>query len=107
MNLLNNAVKYSQPPASIIVTLRETSSDVKIEITDHGIGIPPEDIGYIFNRFYTVNKAHSRSLGGAGIGLAIVKTIVEKHEGTITVTSVFGKGSTFTVTLPRMRQAQV
>lgn len=106
MNLLNNAVKYSHPPAAITVVLRESSNDVKIEITDRGIGIPAEDVGYIFNRFYTVNKAHSRSLGGAGIGLSIVKTIVEKHEGTITVSSVVGKGSTFTLTLPRTRHLQ-
>lgn len=106
MNLLNNAIKYSPTPAHITVTLRGGEEDVKIEVSDRGIGIPPDDIEYVFDRFYTVNKAHSRRLGGAGLGLSIVKTIVEKHEGSISITSVYGKGTTFTVTLPHVRHQQ-
>ncbi len=104
MNLLENGVKYSQPPAHLTLHLKEKKREVIVEIEDKGIGIPEEDIPYIFNRFYTVNKAHSRRLGGAGLGLSIVKTIIDKHEGTISVTSQLGKGTTFTITLPKSRR---
>lgn len=101
LNLLGNAVKYSQQPAQVSISMRQNPDEVQISIQDQGVGISPEDLEHIFERFYTVNKAHSRKLGGAGIGLSLVKTIVEKHEGIIQVTSSIGKGSTFTVCLPR------
>lgn len=104
MNLLENGVKYSTPPAHLTIHLHETKKDVVIAIEDKGIGIPPEDVPHIFDRFYTVNKAHSRRLGGAGLGLSIVKTIVDKHEGVLSVVSELGKGTTFTVTLPKSRR---
>jgi two-component system phosphate regulon sensor histidine kinase PhoR len=104
MNLLENGVKYSKPPAHLTIHLGEKKNEVIIAIEDQGIGIPPEDVPHIFERFYTVNKAHSRRLGGAGLGLSIVKTIVDKHEGTLSVTSVLGKGTTFTITLPKSRR---
>jgi two-component system, OmpR family, phosphate regulon sensor histidine kinase PhoR len=100
MNLLENAVKYSPPPATIGVIIEELENDVKVMISDRGIGIPSQDIEHVFNRFYTVDKARSRRLGGAGLGLSIVRTIVEKHDGTISVSSELGKGSTFTLLLP-------
>lgn len=103
MNLLDNAAKYSKPPVVITVLIAESEEKMKISIADQGIGIPKEDIEQIFDRFYTVDKAHSRRLGGAGLGLSIVKTIIEKHEGTITVASVLGKGTTFIIHLPRVR----
>ncbi len=104
MNLLENGVKYSKPPARLTIRLQEKKQDVAIAIQDQGIGIPPEDLPHIFDRFYTVNKAHSRRLGGAGLGLSIVKTIVEKHEGVITVVSQPNEGTTFTITLPKSRR---
>jgi two-component system, OmpR family, phosphate regulon sensor histidine kinase PhoR len=100
MNLFDNAVKYSLPPTHIAITIQQEEEDVKISIKDHGIGIPPTDLEQIFERFYTVNKAHSRRLGGAGLGLSIVKTIIEKHDGTIFVSSEVGVGTTFLITLP-------
>lgn len=104
MNLLENGVKYSKPPAHLTIHLEEKKQDVTIAIEDQGIGIPTEDVPHIFDRFYTVNKAHSRRLGGAGLGLSIVKTIIEKHEGTITVVSQPNHGTTFTITLPKSRR---
>ncbi len=100
MNLLHNAVKYSHPPARIAIQLEERLDEVKIAIRDQGIGIPQGDMEHIFERFYTVNKAHSRRLGGAGLGLSIVKTIIEKHDGTISVQSTVSVGTTFTILLP-------
>lgn len=101
INLLSNAAKYCMPPAQIEVRLWEKAETVYIAVSDRGIGIPPEDLDNIFDRFYTVDKTHSRRLGGAGLGLAITKTIIEKHEGKISVSSVLGAGSTFTIALPK------
>lgn len=100
MNLMDNAAKYSSPPAQIQINMEQKEKEVYICIQDHGIGIPPEDVKHIFNRFYTVNKAHSRKLGGAGLGLSIVKTIIEKHGGKISVTSKVGVGTSFHIILP-------
>lgn len=100
MNLLDNAVKYSPAPAQVKVILEKKGSEVIIQVTDKGMGIPQEDLEHIFERFYTVNKAHSRSLGGSGLGLSIVERIVEKHSGKITVQSTMGSGTTFTIVLP-------
>jgi signal transduction histidine kinase len=100
LNLLENGVKYSSSPAEITVTIEEAGGKVKIAIRDKGIGIPQESLEHIFTRFYTVDKARSRRLGGAGLGLSIVKTIIEKHQGEISVTSQLGSGSTFWITLP-------
>lgn len=101
MNLIENGAKYSTPPANIEITLEDLGRLVRIKFIDKGIGIPPDDIEHIFERFYTVDKAHSQKMGGSGLGLSIVKTIIDKHFGKIYVTSKVGVGSTFTVTLPR------
>ncbi len=100
MNLLENAVKYSPMPASIELSIHAAGSEARIEVRDQGIGIPEGDLSYVFDRFYTVDKARSRKSGGAGLGLSIVKTIVEKHDGKVTAASELGKGSTFTISLP-------
>jgi two-component system phosphate regulon sensor histidine kinase PhoR len=100
-NLINNAAKYSTPPADITVTLEQTDDSVIVSIADKGLGIPEEDLPHIFQRFYTVDKAHSQKMGGSGLGLSIVETIISKHAGTIDVSSVFGEGTTFKVTLPK------
>ncbi len=101
MNLLENGVKYSTTPAHLTVSLTSKNGLAQIDIQDQGIGIPASDLPHIFDRFYTVNKAHSRRLGGAGLGLSIVKTIIEKHDGTITASSELGKGTTFALILPK------
>lgn len=101
MNLLNNGIKYSKHTAHLTMKLRQLDEkEVKIEIIDQGIGIPSSDLEHIFERFYTVDKARSRRLGGAGLGLSIVKTIIEKHDGTISVESTVGKGTGFSIVLP-------
>jgi two-component system phosphate regulon sensor histidine kinase PhoR len=99
-NLLENSVKYSKPPAHITMALSKKKDCAVISIKDRGIGIPQSDCARIFDKFYTVDKTHSRKLGGAGLGLSIVKTIVDKHEGSISVSSEVGKGSCFTLELP-------
>lgn len=100
-NLLENAVKYSLPPAHIGVSIKiEKGPEVHIAVQDSGIGIPEKDLPHIFDRFYTVDKARSRKSGGAGLGLSIVKTIIDKHHGRIKATSELGKGSCFTIILP-------
>jgi len=100
INLFDNAAKYSPSPAVISIVIETTEERVQLQIKDRGMGIPVADLEHIFERFYTVNKAHSRRLGGAGLGLSIVKTIVEKHEGSISVSSVLGEGTLFTISLP-------
>jgi two-component system phosphate regulon sensor histidine kinase PhoR len=100
MNLLENAAKYSESPAQVTVSLFKEYKWAKLVIADKGVGIPEADLEHIFQRFYTVNKAHSRKLGGAGLGLSIVETIIEKHRGKISVVSELGVGTAFTVHLP-------
>lgn len=100
-NLLENAAKYSTPPADITVAVNEKPEEVAITIADRGIGIPSEDLEHVFQRFYTVNRMHSKKMGGAGLGLSLVETIISKHNGKITVESEVGKGTKFTVRLPK------
>lgn len=99
-NLLENAVKYSPSTPNIKIILEKVDSNIKLSIADKGIGIPTADLEHIFERFYTVNKAHSRKLGGSGLGLSIVKTIIEKHFGKISAASTLGEGTTFTMVFP-------
>lgn len=98
MNLLENAVKYSHPESMITVMIEDLEESVILKITDRGIGISEEDLENIFERFYTINKSHSRQMGGAGLGLSIVKTIISKHDANIEVSSTAGQGTTFTLT---------
>lgn len=102
-NLVENAAKYSERPAKIEIGLDHIGDWIKIVIRDHGMGIPEEDLEHIFERFYTVDKAHSQKLGGSGLGLSIVEDIIEKHSGKITLESKLGEGTTFTVLLPVRR----
>ncbi len=101
MNLIENAAKYSTSPADITITLEDGEQSLKIMIADKGIGIPKNDLDSIFERFYTVDKAHSQKMGGSGLGLSIVKTIIDKHYGKITVDSEVEKGTTFTLIIPK------
>ena len=101
-NLLDNAVAYSEAGTRIGVgtTVREEEGVVEIVVVDQGIGIPPEALSRLFERFYRVDPARSRDTGGTGLGLSIVKHVVADHGGEVTVWSEPGRGSTFTVRLP-------
>lgn len=98
-NLLENGVKYSRGAAHIEVFVELLGPNIVIKIEDRGIGINASDLPHIFERFYTVDKARSRKSGGAGLGLSIVKNIIEKHKGKIFVTSKVGEGTVFTLIL--------
>ena len=100
LNLLDNAVKYTPEGGEISLRLARQNGDAEIVVRDTGIGIPAEDQLRVFDRFYRVDKARSRALGGAGLGLSIVRWIVEAHGGKIQVQSSAGNGSVFKVKLP-------
>ncbi len=100
INLLNNAIKYSNGDSEITITVTKQNSNVKISVADQGTGIPEEHLSRLFERFYRVDKARSRQLGGTGLGLSIVKHIALAHKGTITVSSEINKGSIFSLILP-------
>lgn len=100
MNLIENAVKYSKPPAMIDIFLEKIDDKIHVSISDKGIGIPEIDQEHIFDRFYTVDKAHSQKMGGSGLGLSIVQTVIHKHFGQISLKSKVGEGTTFTIILP-------
>ena len=99
-NLLDNAVAYSPPDTRVAVSARPRGDEVDVAVTDQGIGIAPADRQRVFERFYRVDPARSRSTGGTGLGLAIVKHIVTNHGGSVDVWSLEGTGSTFTLSLP-------
>lgn len=99
LNLLDNAVKYTPAGGEISVQLVATNGDARLTVRDNGIGIPATDQPHVFDRFYRVDKARSRALGGAGLGLSIARQIAEAHGGTVGVESSNG-GSVFTVVLP-------
>jgi signal transduction histidine kinase len=100
LNLLDNAVKYTPEGGEISLALARQNGSAEIVVRDTGIGIPETDQQRVFDRFYRVDKARSRTLGGAGLGLSIVRCIVEAHGGQITIESTPRRGSTFTVSLP-------
>ena len=103
-NLLGNAMKFTPAGGSITIRLWQNGDggkrDIVLEVTDTGIGIPPDQLERIFDRFYQVDGSSKRRYGGVGLGLALVKEIVEAHEGHVAVESVVDEGSTFRVTLP-------
>ncbi len=105
LNLIKNAITYGKKNGNITIELYQEKKSVKIKITDDGIGISKEDLPKIFDRFYRGDKAHTHRSDGnhSGLGLAISKWAAEIHGGTIEAESVFGKSSTFTVTLPRLK----
>ncbi|HAN34388.1 MAG: ATP-binding protein [Ilumatobacteraceae bacterium] len=99
-NLIDNAVKYSNKGGIVTVSAHEVNGCVEIEVADTGIGIPARDLDRVFERFYRVDRARSRTTGGTGLGLAIVRHVATNHGGDVTVRSREGEGSTFTLRIP-------
>lgn len=99
-NLLDNAVKYSEPGSSVEARARTDGAWVVVEVRDYGIGIPRHDLERIFERFYRVDRARSRETGGTGLGLAIVRHVASNHDGEVLVESREGEGSRFMLRLP-------
>ena len=99
-NLAENGIKYNTPGGKLCLRLQRQEDNAVLTVTDTGVGIPEDALQYIFERFYRVDKARSRSTGGSGLGLSIVRSMVERNEGTIEVESTPGQGSVFTVTFP-------
>ncbi|NQU36853.1 MAG: two-component sensor histidine kinase [Actinobacteria bacterium] len=104
-NLLANAVNYSGSNTNVAIGSRAVEGYVEVTVTDQGIGIPPTEIDRVFERFYRVDQARSRATGGTGLGLSIVKHVSQNHGGSVTVWSVEGEGSTFTLRLPSLAMA--
>ena len=102
-NLVENAVKYSEPGGEVAVETARTQRGIEITVSDHGIGIPARDLSRIFERFYRVDRARSRTTGGTGLGLSIVRHVATNHGGRVKVRSVEGEGSTFSLILPDSR----
>ncbi len=99
-NLLDNAIKYSDNGTVVRVTVRNDRANVWVDVIDQGLGIAPRDRARVFDRYFRVDRARARATGGSGLGLAIVLEIVSAHGGEVTLRSVEGHGSTFTVQLP-------
>ena len=99
-NLVDNAVKYTQPGGRVQVTGDSDERGITIRVSDTGIGIPPGKLSRIFERFYRVDKARSKETGGTGLGLSIVRHVAENHGGQVSVASTPDEGSTFTIYLP-------
>lgn len=100
MNLLSNAIQHNPDGCEIQVVLETTDREAVIKIIDEGVGISKESLPHIFDRFYRVDKSRSHEHGGVGLGLSIVKSLVEAHGGNIAVSSIFNQSTTFTIRLP-------
>ncbi len=100
LNLIDNAIKYSEADTPVIVKLNQQGEEAIIQVCDKGYGIPLQHQSRIFERFYRVDETRNRSTGGSGLGLSIVKTLVESMGGSVSVRSRLGEGSVFTITLP-------
>ena len=105
-NLIENAIKYTPDGGEVWVNARGDGDKVLINVTDTGIGISPEDAAHVFQKFYRVDNSQTRSIGGTGLGLYLVKQRVEALGGRVWVESAFGEGSTFFVSLPRLSDAE-
>jgi two-component system phosphate regulon sensor histidine kinase PhoR len=100
-NLIENAIKYNVQNGTVEVNAKTDGKYDIISVIDTGIGIPPESIPLVFERFYRVDKSRSRNIGGTGLGLSIVKHITEAHKGKVWVESQVGKGSKFYIKIPK------
>ncbi len=101
INLLNNSIKFTPAGGKISVSVTGGDAQIRVAVTDSGIGMTKETMTHIFERFYMADKARSRSAGGSGLGLSIVKKIIQMHSGHIDVSSKPGEGTTFTVMIPK------
>ena len=100
INLISNCIKYTDNLGEINITIQEIEDNIKVIVKDNGIGISDYDLPYVFDRFYRVDKSRTRDTGGSGIGLSIVKTIIDAHNGEITISSELHKGTTVTIVIP-------
>ena len=105
LNLVSNGIRHGGEDAVVTLTLRDDEEHVLIDVSDDGKGISPDDASHIFERFYRADSSRTRDTGGSGLGLAIVKSLVEQHGGSISVESELGRGSVFTVRLPKAADA--
>jgi two-component system phosphate regulon sensor histidine kinase PhoR len=99
-NLLDNALKYSKEKPEIIIRLQQLADTIILEVEDKGIGIPPDFKGKVFDKFFRVPTGDHHNIKGYGLGLSYVAHVIKRHNGTISVESEAGKGSTFTVKFP-------
>lgn len=107
MNLINNAFKHGGPEVDVVITLRENLDRIVLEVADNGKGMSEEDAARIFDRFYRADASRNRAGGGgSGLGLAITKSLIEQHEGTITVETSPGEGATFVISLPLLHKVE-
>ena len=104
LNVLSNAIKYTEEHGSIKIYVGFVYNDAYIKIIDNGIGIPKEDLGRIFERFYRVDKARTREMGGTGLGLSIAKEIIQQNNGSIDIKSEYGKGTEVVIRIPAMKK---
>jgi two-component system OmpR family sensor kinase len=104
-NVIANAILYNKPGGSVTISTRESGKRISIEVADTGIGIPAEAVPRVFDRFFRVDKARSRAMGGSGLGLSIARSIFVAHGGDITCTSESGVGSMFVISLPALTPA--
>ncbi len=102
-NLVSNAINYSPPGSLVSISCRRRAGYVEIAVTDRGIGIPRKDQERVFERFFRGDKARSRATGGSGLGLAIVQHVAANHNGSIGLWSQPGTGSTFTLSIPALK----
>ena len=100
VNLLTNALRYTDAGGHVSLTARQVGESAVLEVADSGVGIPPEDLPHVFTRFWRGEKSRSRATGGAGIGLSIVQELVRAHGGQVSVESTVGRGSVFRVVMP-------
>lgn len=103
-NLFDNAVKYTQQ-GKVSLSITGDQANIQVQVNDTGPGIPAEDLPHLFQKFYRVDNSETRAIGGTGLGLFICRKIIELYGGTIQVASIVGKGSAFTITLPRLSAA--
>lgn len=101
VNLISNALKYSDNDSQVTIAVAEDEASTKITVNDTGIGISEDDLPYVFERFYRADKSRNRMTGGSGIGLTIAKSIIDAHKGSISVSSKLNEGTVFTVVLPK------
>lgn len=106
-NLISNSLRFTPENGSITVAAQEEENRLEVSVSDTGIGIEKEDLPFVFERFYRVDKSRARSGGGAGLGLTIAKYLVEAHGGSIKAESEYSKGAKFTLTIPLEREKKL